>query len=372
MSSSSKVVFLFYPGRIMRINRKADSSKEFFYSYHAISKLLNTEVMEIDNCDNFIQKVLKIYDKVIFKLIKLQSNSEKYCKLSYLILFFSNRKLIFTNFALAISAFPLLILTRTFKKKNTFVINSGLFAFKEVGSIRSGIRNLYLKLFFIYVEKIIFTSKSEFNFANDIFPNSKNRFELIEFCPDYDFWAKNNNKIFETKSGILFIGNDSSRDFLILKQIAEKLPEIKFTFITKEKSLQNINLKNVNVISGKWHSEDLSDLQIKEHYLNSKLTILPIKDTLVSSGQSVTMQSMSCGTPVMISNTKGFWNQETFIHCKNILFVKDNTVEDWVNSINEFYYKDKILENISSNAKRLLSENYNLEKFDKSFLKLIL
>ena len=56
---------------------------------------------------------------------------------------------------------------------------------------------------------------------------------------------------------------------------------------------------------------------LKDLYHNNRLTILPIKNTYQPSGQSVTLQSMAVGTPVLITKTEGFWDKNNFIDKKN-------------------------------------------------------
>ena len=72
----------------------------------------------------------------------------------------------------------------------------------------------------------------------------------------------------------------------------------------------------------------ISDNEIKSLYQNALLTILPLKNSYQPSGQSVALQSMSMGTPVIISNTEGFWDIKSFENNKNIKFVYKPLVEN--------------------------------------------
>ena len=369
MNKDSKIAYFFYPGRKNRINSNDQSSKEFFYTFMELSNLYNTSLHEVETPNNIYRLFFKFYDKVIFKLTRLQTNSEKFCDFNYMKLFNSNNTLIFTNFALGVSAVPYLLILNIFKSRKVLVINSGLFSFRETNLTQKIFRNIYLKLFYLTVSKIIFTSKAEYLFATQNFKKLRAKFYLNEFCPDFKFWSKNLR--ISKKDGILFIGNDSSREFTLLEPIAKEFPDIEFTFISKEPILQKINLNNVKVVSGKWHSKDISDLEIKKYYEESRLTILPVKNNLVSSGQSVAMQSMSCKTPVMITDNIGFWNKEVFTHEKEILFVKTNELEEWVNSIKKYYYEDSLLEKIAISAFNVVSTKYNKETFDKKLLFLL-
>ena len=77
---------------------------------------------------------------------------------------------------------------------------------------------------------------------------------------------------------------------------------------------------NVEIIYGDWHKTALTDLELKNYYENALLTFLPLKETYQPSGQSVTLQSMSLGTPVIITKTNGFWNQVSLKIIKTLFF----------------------------------------------------
>ena len=57
-------------------------------------------------------------------------------------------------------------------------------------------------------------------------------------------------------------------------------------------------------------------------YENSKLTIVPLKNSIQPSGQSVSLQSMSMNTPVIITKTDGFWDSKYFRHKKIFSLLK--------------------------------------------------
>ena len=64
------------------------------------------------------------------------------------------------------------------------------------------------------------------------------------------------------------------------------------------------------MINGSWNDETISDAEIREIYEKSRLTIVPLKNSIQPSGQSVTLQSLSVGTPVIITKTDGFWDEK--------------------------------------------------------------
>ena len=84
-------------------------------------------------------------------------------------------------------------------------------------------------------------------------------------------------------------------------------------YISKEK-------ENIKHIKGSWRSGILTDVQILDEYKKADLVIIPLSETTQPSGQSVALQSMSSGTPVLITRTKGFWDEINFIN-KKIYFL---------------------------------------------------
>ena len=146
----------------------------------------------------------------------------------------------------------------------------------------------------------------------------KNKFVYLPFGIDNDFWSNKTND--SIKDDILFIGNDGMRDYEFLEKLIESLPEYTFNVVSN-KFKPTKNLMNLNLYAGDWSKNTYSDKFLKDLYHNSRLTILPIKNTYQPSGQSVTLQSMSVGTPVLITKTKGFFGIKITSLMKRIYFL---------------------------------------------------
>ena len=220
-----------------------------------------------------------------------------------------------------------------------------------------------MSLFLNTVDIIIFTSRSEFNFAKERYPKFNDKFFCHPFCLDLDFWKPKKEINNLNKEGILFIGSNGHRDFDLVIEIANKLQNIPFTFITKVIKDSDVKSQNVNNILGDWNASYLSDPEIRNYYENSRLVILPINNTLVSSGQSAGLQAASVGTTVLTTRTIGFWDYDKYKDSENIIFVEDNKLDLWVDKINEVYENQSLLNKISSNSIKLVREEYDLSKF---------
>ena len=101
------------------------------------------------------------------------------------------------------------------------------------------------------------------------------------------------------------------------------------------------------------------------------LTFLPLKETYQPSGQSVTLQSMSLGTPVIITKTNGFWEPSKFENYKNIVFLEENNVDKWVEIITSISKNEKLLNEISSNSITTIKQFYDQNEFFNKIYQLI-
>ena len=93
-----------------------------------------------------------------------------------------------------------------------------------------------------------------------------------------------------------------------------------------------------------------------------------MKESTQPSGQSVALQCMSLGIPVLITKTEGFWDNELFIENKNILFVNNQSLDEWIIKISTLIEDNQKLKNVALNAKNLVQVNYNLDTFHKKLL----
>lgn len=212
---------------------------------------------------------------------------------------------------------------------------------------------------------------AEYEVANKQFSKFKKKFVFIPFGIDTLFWKSRNTSNFDNKNYILFLGNDGNRDYDLVYKIASKLKDVNFKFVTKYNFNTLESLHNVDIISGDWNANLLSDEAIKEYYENARMTILPLKDSLQPSGQSVTLQSMSMGTPVAITKTSGFWDYSKFINNENIFFILDNSLESWLNFLNNSYYDTDMLKKISLNSVSTVSKHFDQNQFNEKLIEII-
>jgi glycosyltransferase involved in cell wall biosynthesis len=66
----------------------------------------------------------------------------------------------------------------------------------------------------------------------------------------------------------------------------------------------------VEYIRGDWTTVAVSDETLREFYRAAACVVVPLKESIQPSGQSVAMQAMMCGAPVVMTRTAGWWGAE--------------------------------------------------------------
>ena len=358
--NNPKITFVFSPGRLEKLNNK-EYADEFFYAYPLFKKnFKNVSFIEFKNTNKshliFIDKVLRKITKLPFFLdVAHDRNNFSYLKESDYI--------IFGNHRLALSSILIIKRLNKIKKINSTFFVMGLLPKSKNKFFTRRLQISIIKMLCKEYDNLIFLSKSECNKATELFPKFNYKFKFIPFSIDTKFWNEDLSKMKNKKDKIIFIGNDGKREYQKVVQIAKKLPDYQFIFITSQINGKDLESSNIELVKGHWNLSNLTDLEIKKYYLESKLTILPLVDSYQPSGQSVTLQSMATGTPVIISKTKGFWNLTDFRHNKEIIFVDDNSIDNWVKQIEKIYNNEEMHETLSKNGQELILKKYNLEIF---------
>ena len=270
---------------------------------------------------------------------------------------------VFTNERMLISSLIYLTYLKRKKKIKSAVIIMGLFSKNTNSKIKNVLQKYFINFTLSKVDHVIFLGTGELEIAVKNYPEHSYKYKHIPFMLNKKFWLSNGDIASKNKSEILFIGNDGRRDYEKLIEIAEKLPEFKFIFVSKIIKQKDLKSTNIELINGYWNDNILSDKDIKKLYDRCRITILPLKESTQPSGQSVALQSMSRGVPVLISKTDGFWDKDNFENEKNIIFLEDNSTENWVKKIKQIYYESELLDSISRKSMESMKKSSDSKDF---------
>ena len=218
------------------------------------------------------------------------------------------------------------------------------------------------------LDLIMCLGKPEADYLKFIYPDLSHKIHYIPFGIDAKFWS--GMRHVDGDGYILFIGNDPNRDFGMLQSIAQSMPEFKFVWISQKKGLSK--LKNVKHIKGNWATSILTDADLKKIYLAARMVILPLKDTLQPSGQSVCLQAMSCEVPVLLTRTRGIWDSRQLKNNENCIFLSQNAlVSDWIEAIRLVHFDSSLAHSIGGNARKTVEEYWSSDIFESNLLEFL-
>lgn len=147
-------------------------------------------------------------------------------------------------------------------------------------------------------------------FAESECSEMRRRFELDEtevvsgdFGVDMDFWTPGQSV--RREKFILAVGNDSRRDYQTLLAAAEKVGA-EFRIVTRMPLPERLPA-NVRRLEGDWKGALLSDEALRDLYRRAEKVVVPLRESIQPSGQSVAMQAIACGAPVIMTRTSGCW-----------------------------------------------------------------
>jgi glycosyltransferase involved in cell wall biosynthesis len=144
----------------------------------------------------------------------------------------------------------------------------------------------------------------------------RGRLHVNRFGVDTTFWCPGD---VESGGYVLGIGNDGNRDWNTLVAAAAEIPaEVRiFTRRRPPSSLPG----NVRWQDADWYTQVLSDAEVRDLYRRAAVVVVPVNDVPQPSGQSVTLQAMACGRPVVLTGGRGLWAPETLRHEDNVVLV---------------------------------------------------
>lgn len=359
--NADKVTYVFGHGRLNKLGNK-DYSDEFYYGYNQfVDSGFDTSIIEFHKEQKTIYLLL---DKIIRKFLKLPSYTNQVINKNNLDILNNSDVVIFTNERTYLASYLMYRKSlRIDHSKRSAMFVMGLFSKLSDRKILFFIQKIILLKVLNSLDSFYFLGIGEMDYAKKIFPSLSSKFYYLPFVINKEFWEINESPNIAERSNILFIGNDGNRDYDKAIRIAELLSDENFIFITENINESELTVSNIKLINGHWNKSKLTDTDMIKFYDKAKLTFIPLKESLQPSGQSVTLQSMARGVPVMITNTSGFWDRLNYEHNKNILFIEENNAENWALNIKKFSKDQKKAAAISHQTLKTSSKLNNREAF---------
>ncbi len=157
---------------------------------------------------------------------------------------------------------------------------------------------------------------------------------------------------------VLSIGNDPRRDYKTLAQAwGPEFPPLKI--ITRLHVPPSPG--NVEVIAGDWNSSLLSDQEIRSLIQGARFVVLPLRQTIQPSGQSVCLQAMACGKAVILSDIDGLWDRDVMKDGATCLLVPPGSIEGLQTAVRSLIDNPGQARDIGARARTAVENNLNLD-----------
>lgn len=201
--------------------------------------------------------------------------------------------------------------------------------------------------------------ESELQPMIELFHGQERRTEINQFGVDHRFWIP--STIDCSHRYVLSVGNDGRRDFDTLIRAATKIP-VEVKILTSRKLPEQLP-DNITLVKSSWNRRIVSDVDLRTLYQNATCVIVTLCDSYQPSGQSVALQAMACGTPVIITNTKGFWAKNIFDDTEKIVFTTPGDADELAEKAIRLLIDDELRNRLRINGRALVEKFFNSEQF---------
>lgn len=214
------------------------------------------------------------------------------------------------------------------------------------------------------MESMLF-GESELDLMYKAYPGVRGSMHVNQFGVDTSFWTPG----IASESGyILAVGNDGRRDYPTLIEAARLLPWRVILVTTCElPSLPS----NVEHIHGSYVG-GVSDAKLRDLYRGASCVVVPLKPTFQPSGQSVTLQAMACGRPVVLTETQGIWSNEIVRNRETLLLTPPGNAGQLVQAIRSVMEDKKFAGNLGIAARNVVRRSATIKDFADRLLDLCL
>jgi hypothetical protein len=186
---------------------------------------------------------------------------------------------------------------------------------------------------------------------------------LFEFGVDTAFWrpepeAARDDYVFS-------IGQDWNRDFQCL---VEAPLSRRIRIVTSLSVRVPAGRNGVEVLKGEFSGARITDEDLRRIYNAARVVVVPSKDVHQPAGQSVALQAMSCGRPVIISGIKGLWAPEKVRDGENCLIVPPGDRGALARAIETVFSDEAFARRLGNAARETVESNFALKDMGESIV----
>jgi hypothetical protein len=192
------------------------------------------------------------------------------------------------------------------------------------------------------------------------------RASSFDFGVDTAFWTPAERDA--DAEGVLAVGSDPSRDYATLLSARTKMPTC---ILTRLPIALPAGSPDVQILRGSLHAAAVTDDELRTMYRAAAIVAVPLNDVWQPTGQSVTMQAMACGRPVILTRGRGLWDRDVFRHGENCLLVPPGDPDAWTAALSELADDPTARERIGSAARETAVRHFDIARMDDSIERLV-
>ena len=201
-----------------------------------------------------------------------------------------------------------------------------------------------------HVAQIVVFSVHEAKVYSEIFGIPSDRITFKLFSADYLNDPRFQNLKTDPREVIISAGS-YGRDYGFLATVAARLPEVSFVVVAYTWALKGIMFPpNVSVISG------VPEVEYCRQIANSRLFLLPIRNTATANGQMAIVQAMFFRTPLLTNVTEGI--KDYLAPGENCAIFPKGDVEAAVGMIRRLWSDETLTEALVQNGYRWATEHF--------------
>ena len=228
--------------------------------------------------------------------------------------------------------------TITFRHSPKHVILQFIMREKK-NSLKSKLKYFFMRFCFVSLHMAICSSKAETEYYKAVFGWDEEKVKYVPFHTDPEFL---NPICIETDNYILAAGR-TFRDYETFFSAVEEL-DVQAIVVTSPQGLNHRPVpKNIQIIY------ELSLSEFTEMMRRSLIVVVPLQDRKISVGQSVVLQAMAMGKPVIATRTNG--TVDYIDHMTNGVLVEPYNKDNLKNAISMLSKNRDLRETLARNGR---------------------
>lgn len=184
---------------------------------------------------------------------------------------------------------------------------------------------------------------------------------LFDFGVDTRFWSPAAEP--GETTGVLAVGSDPNRDYATLLAAQTDVP---ITILTRLPLSPPPGRSDVTITRGSLHAAAVTDAGLRDMYRAASVVAVPLHDVWQPTGQSVTMQAMACGRPVVLTKGRGLWDPDVFVNGENCVLVPPHAAAAWTAAIETLARDSALCRRMGAAARETAVQHFDISRMDAS------